>query len=164
MKRLLILVCILTMLLALAGVASASPAQPQKFRIKGYTTSASIDQWDPFMVSVTSEGKVIQHIQGTFTMDEDLFNFVYVYGKPIPKSNSGTLTITTKKGDTVVIGFAGSISATTVSGDFWVISGTDAYAGLTGGGIYTGIPDDCESFSPVLSGCPGFYVDFTFAH
>jgi hypothetical protein len=158
MKRLTILVCILTMLLALAGVASASPAQPQKFRIKGYTTSVDLSGY-PSLVGLKAEGKVIQHIQGTFTMDEDI-----VFGLT-SITNTGVLTITTKKGDEVFIQFAGDTDGTTfVRGDFSVVRGTGAYVGLTGGGTYEGIPDRCEFgyTPPYFTNCPGFWVDFTF--
>ncbi len=154
MKKLILLVCVLAMLLALAGVASASPAQPGKFRIKGYTTY--VDPSGFPVVGLQSAGKVIQHIQGTFTMDETLDYY--------QSTNSGTLNITTKKGDTVVIGFAGGTDGATVWGGFWVISGTGAYANLTGGGTYEGIVDRCEFVPtpPYFTNCPGFWVDFTF--
>ena len=152
------------MLLGLAGVASASPRQPRKFRIKGYTTSIDLDfSVYPFVAGLVSEGKVIRHIQGTFEMDEDLFFVVDESGNFIPLESSGWLTITTKKGDDVLIWFEGGPDpdGETISGDFWVDYGTGFYAELNGGGTYNGIPDDCD---PVTLECPGFYVDFTFTY
>jgi hypothetical protein len=164
MKKLTILICVLAILLASTGVASASPAQPKKFRIKGHTTIIDLTTF-----SITSEGKVIQHIQGTFSMQEtviplnqDLTEFL----------NFGILTITTKKGDAVVIDFSGSSDNETVQGTFEVTGGTGAYQGFTGGGAYEGIADECvlpcdptqPGCGPIfdMPDCEGFYVDFTF--
>jgi hypothetical protein len=169
MKKLTILICILTMLLALTGVASASPAQPKKFRIKGYTTIIDLTTF-PF--SITSEGKVIQHIQGTFTMNELL---IPDFEHPTLFWNSGTLTITTKKGDEVSIDFAGYSTGETVQGNFWVTGGDGANEDLTGGGTYAGITDTCDVCNPFVDpncntyyfympDCDGFYVDFTFTY
>jgi hypothetical protein len=164
MKKLTILICVLAILLALTGVASASPAQPTKFRIKGYTTSVDLSGFDSFVVGLESAGKVIRHIQGTFTIDEELLFFT---------NSVGELTITTKKGDEVFIFFTGSSDGETVQGTFEVIGGTGAYQDFTGsGGVYEGIADfcviPCDPFADptcrdtYVPDCAGFYVDFTF--
>lgn len=164
MKKLTLLLCILAMLLALTGIAAASPEPPKKFRIKGDTTLIDF-QGFPFVV-LKSEGKAIQHIKGTFTMDE----IVIPFGPPF--ANSGTLTITTKKDGTVSIWFVGASDGATVQGTFGVKSGTGVYKNLTGGGTYEGIADACDlpcdpwSTPPCFvipePDCEGFYVDFTF--
>ncbi|MBM3134741.1 MAG: hypothetical protein FJZ89_05520 [Chloroflexi bacterium] len=165
MKRLLILVCVLALLLSLAGVASASPEPPKKFRIKGDTTLIDF-QGFPF-VFLRSEGKAIQNIKGTFNMDETLIPL----GPPF--TNSGTLTITTKKDGMVSIFFMGSSNYETVWGTFQVTGGTGYYATLVGAaGDYEGIADVCDlpcnpwSNPPCFvieePDCDGFYVDFTF--
>jgi hypothetical protein len=172
MKKLTILICVLAMLLALTGVASASPEQPKKFRIKGYTIGFYMD-WSqtqpPCTAIVWSGGKVIQHIHGTFEMVEYLhfsndscfsvFQQFMVGQMPIPDYNFGILTISPKKGDTVGIGFAGYTDGETVWGDFQVNSGAE------GQGAYNGIADTCTitNLDPFEFECTGFYVDFTFA-
>jgi hypothetical protein len=167
MKKLTILICVLAILVAFTGVASASPAQPTKFRIKGHTTIIDLTEF-PF--SIASEGKVIKHIQGTFTMNETL---IPDFEDPTRVWNSGTLMITTKKGDEMSIGFAGYSTGETVQGNFWVTGGDGAYEDLTGGGTYAGITDTCDVCNPFtdpdcntyyfyMPDCDGFYVDFTF--
>ena len=170
MKKLTILICVLAILLASTGIASASPEQPRKFRIKGYTTIIDLTGVPWYPPSITSEGKVIRHIQGTFSMNEMV---IPDFEDPTLFWNSGTLTITTKKDDEVSISFAGYSKGETVQGDFWVIDGTGFYEGLEGGGTYEGIPDtcylpcepfvdpECPLFFP-MPDCDGFYVDFTF--
>ena len=173
MKKLTILICVLAILLVSTSAASASREQPTKFRIKGHTTLMDF-QGLPFL---QSEGKAIRHITGTFTMDEyvlPVFDPENPYEPPSSFINWGTLTITTKKGDEVLIGFSGMSDEETVTGTFQVTSGTGVYEDLIGAaGDYEGIADECDLPCDPLSDpncvyiedpdCDGFYVDFTFA-
>ena len=165
MRKRTMLMCALIMLLVLAGVASASPAQPKYFRIEGTTTLIDFRGFPS--VFLKSEGRVIQHIQGTFTMDETV-----LFG---PLSNIGTLTITTKESDRLSIEFAGSVDMAKeeVWGTFEVTKGTGVYKGFTGSGTFDGTADDCvpppcDPFSDPKCvrikdpDCTGFYVDFAF--
>jgi hypothetical protein len=176
MKKLTILICVLAMLLAFTGIASASPRQPQRFRIKGQTTGFYVDltQPGPCTAIVWSEGKVIRHIQGTFDMEEYLhfsedcvtvFQQFMAGDMPTPEYNQGTLKVFPKKGGTVEIGFIGDTDGEAVWGDFWVIYGTDFYEDLEGGGTYEGIPDTC-TINPATFEleCTGFYADYAFTY
>jgi len=180
MKKLTILICVLAMLLALTGVASASPDEPRKFRTEGYTTSFDLMPTGKKKCTVLllSQGKVTRHIQGTFTMSELLhfhescgyliWQFMETGQMPIPYSNKGsTLTILPKQGGEVQIGFEGDTEGETVWGDFRVtdVDETDFYKDLIGHtGAYEGITDTCEIIDPYTFEfeCTGFYVDFTF--
>lgn len=160
MKKLILLVCLLAMLLTLTGVAAASPAKPQSFRIDGHTrvSRPCIQLPPPAIYYLKSDGDVSGDIQGTFVMDEYLF--VYTQLK-----NIGYMTITANKRDKVFIWFAGDTDGySRVWGHFWVIYATGAYAGFKGGGKYEGIPDMCRVLDPATCTleCNGFYVDFTF--
>ena len=165
MRKRTMLMCALIMLLLLTGVASASPEQPKDFRIKGTTTLIDFKGL-PLSVFLKSEGRVIQDIQGTFTMNEWV-----LFG---PFSNIGTLTITTKKGDRLSIAFEGFVDMVmeNVWGTFGVTSGTGVYEGFTGSGSFDGTADHCDLPCDPFSDpkcvrikepdCDGFYVDFTF--
>ena len=172
MKKLTLLICVLAILLSLTGVASASPRQPKKFRIKGHTIDfVPIAMGDEeCTVWLMSQGKVIRHIHGTFKMDEFLhfhkncgalvWDFIMTGDMPTPYSNIGsTLTIWPKKGGEVGFSFDGGTDGETVSGTF--------YTGETEVGQYEGVIDDCDLYIPPEGGlpslvCTGFYVDFTF--
>lgn len=158
MKKLFILICVLAMLLTLTGVASASPPKPLTFRIDGHTTAIQPfpPPPPPGTYHLTSEGGVSGDITGTFVMDECLLVYQEV-------KNVGYIAITTNESGKVFILFVGGLDpgGLTISGHFWVTRGTGAYRGLEGRqGGYHGIPDPC----PLDPTCPGFYVDFTFAH
>lgn len=171
MKKLTILICVLAILVAFTGVASASPAQPKKFRIKGQTTGfyADLSKTEPPCTAIVwSGGKVIRHIHGTFDMEEYLhfskdsclsvFQQFMAGQMPIPDYNWGTLTIWPKKGGTVDIGFTGYTDGETVWGTFSVDS--------EGEGTYEGIVDRCTlvSLDPFELECTGFYADYAFTY
>jgi hypothetical protein len=169
MKRHVTLLCIVAVFLILTSVASASPEPPKKFRIKGDTTYMEFHIFDPQIppIVLESEGQSIRNLHGTFLMTEGVI--------PLPTDpptfvNSGILAITTKKGDHVLIEFAGGGDIETVSGQFEVVPGSSAYVGMTG--TFAGLADactlPCDPFSdPTCTqisepDCEGFYVDFTF--
>jgi hypothetical protein len=157
------LIWVVVLFVTLTGVASAAPVPPNKFRIEGTTTSVNFTLF-PIAVGLKSEGKVIQQIQGTFSMNELLALSTF--------ESQGLLAIETKRDDLILIRFKGTGDQVSVSGDFWVIYGTGEYAGLTGRGTYQGTADQCSTPCDPLSDltcrgiyepdCTGFYVDFAF--
>jgi hypothetical protein len=177
MKKLTILICVLAMLLAFTGVASASPEQPTGFRIEGETTAFLPLRTgsDECTVWLASRGDTTGDIEGTFRMSEYLhFNtkcrdlirdYLESGHMPEPEAIDGKLTILPEKRGWVRIGFAGETyeGVTRVQGDFWVIRGTGFYRHLEGEGTYDGTVDDCtidpDTFELV---CDGFYADFIF--
>lgn len=135
MKKLTILVCVLAMLLAFTGVASASEPEPGTFTIIGYTTSYEYDTLPSGLTKfhLKAMGDVTGDFEGTFTFNE--------WGIIDPASgrgiNFGIMTITTNKGN-MVITFGGQTDSLTVWGRFRVLYGTGDYRGLRGWGTYTG--------------------------
>lgn len=171
MKKPTILICALAILLVCATAVSASPHPPQRFRIVGVTTQISLEQFPPY-IFLQSAGKAIRHLKGTFIMDETVIPTGFESPSFI---NNGTLTLTTKDSDRIVMEFAGTSEGETVHGNFWVTDASSAYQYLRGGGTYAGIADNCvlpcDPFSdpncgPVfeMPDCDGFYVDFTFTY
>jgi hypothetical protein len=148
MKRLILLICALAMLLALTGVASASPEEEESgtFTITGYTCYAGcyrIVKIRPDMhveFYLTAVGEVSGYLAGAFTFQEwgevDLNPTGKDYGKG---KNHGIMTITNDQGR-AVIEFHGKAESGTVSGDFEVVHDdcTGDYASLDGHGQYTG--------------------------
>ncbi|MGA9350118.1 MAG: hypothetical protein WBW48_15130 [Anaerolineae bacterium] len=143
MKKLTILVCVLAMLLALTGVASASKPEPATFSITGYTT---FYEWETLpngrtKFHLTALGAVSGYFTGTFTFEEwgevDLDPST---GEGSGKGkNHGIMTITTAEGE-AIIRFNGKADSETVWGEFKVLhkEGTGAYQDLQGKGKYTG--------------------------
>jgi hypothetical protein len=145
MKRLLPLFCILVILFASAGVASANSSQPDQFTITGYTTNYDyriLSNGRTTTFNLTAVGESTGYLKGPFTFKEwGTVDFNPETGQGTGKGvNTGLLTIT-KKNDPnseVVIWFGGKSTSTTVSGAWKVLNGKGAWRNLEGKGTYTG--------------------------
>jgi hypothetical protein len=161
MKRLLPLFCILVILLASVGVASANSSQPDQFTITGYATS---NEARPGRIAgrtafnVTAAGTSSGYLAGPFTFKEvgsvDLDENFQGSGKGV---NTGLITIT-KQNDPhsqVTIWYGGQLDAFAqplpkVWGTWYVVKGTGSWNDLKGHGTYTGNAGD--AFTVVFTG------------
>lgn len=145
MKRLLPLFCVLVLVFASTGVASAHSSQPEQFSITGYTTSYEyriLSNGRTTTFNLTAAGQASGYLEGPFTFKEwGTADFNPETGQGTGKGvNTGLLTIT-KEGDPnseALIWFGGKSTLTTVSGAWKVLSGKGAWRNLEGKGTYTG--------------------------
>ena len=173
MKKLTILICVLAILLALTGVASASKPEEGTFWITGYTDPNSYEyQTLPSgrtKFSLTAFGTVSGYCfdEAGFTYDERGMVYLDLATGTGSGNNRGTMTIITNNGN-VIIRFGGKSTITDiipipvppyavpvgfVEGTFTVLDGTGDYAGLHGQGTYTGsMPPPWEPFIVEFTG------------
>jgi hypothetical protein len=145
MKKLALLLCVLVMLFAATGVASAGQLEPGTFTITGYTTG--YNSWTGpngrTWFHVTAEGVAEGYFSGTFTFEEwGVVDLDLTTDPPTGSgkgTNTGVVTITTEDGQERVR-FAGVTDSVSVWGKFTVAQedGTCGYAGLQGYGSYRG--------------------------
>ena len=150
MKRLLPLFCILVVLFASAGVASANSSQPDQFTITGTTTSYDyrITPRDRTAFNATAAGTSSGYLTGSFTFKErgnvDLDPSTFEgSGKGV---NTGLLTIVklNEPNTQVTIWFGGQVDyfaqnpQEQVRGIWRVIEGKGAWKDLEGHGTYSG--------------------------
>ncbi len=165
MKRLLPLFCILVVLFASAGVASANSSQPDQFTITGCTTAPPdvrpglVEGRTAFNLTAAGpaapcpDGGVSGDLAGSFTFKEwgsvSLVTFQGV--------NTGLMTI--NKNDSrdsqVTIWFGGKVDyfasvQEQVRGTWRVIAGKGAWKKLEGRGTYTGNAGD--AFTVIFTG------------
>jgi hypothetical protein len=154
MKRLLPLFCILVILFASVGVASANSSQPDQFTVTGCTTGEPnarpglVEGRTAFNLIAAGpggncpEGGVSGDLEGSFTFKEwGSVNLTTYQGV-----NTGLLTINKKNNPTsqVTIWFGGKIDyfaldpEQVVRGTWRVIEGKGAWKDLEGRGTYTG--------------------------
>ena len=160
MKRLLPLFCILVILFASAGVASADKPLPDSFTITGYTTSYTFDplpsgrtKFDLLaqggyddaafcqVVSTDPPCGVTGYFEGGKFQFEEKGNVDYnpITGQGSGKgTNQGDLTITMPDGGKALIRFNGKADLQSVSGNWRVLSSSGSLAKLHGEGKYSG--------------------------
>jgi len=164
MKRLLPLFCILVVLFASAGVASANSSQPDRFTITGYTVTSvmepgRVDGRVAFNVTAAGgtagyPGGATGYLNGSFTFKErGSVNLATYKGV-----NTGLITIT-KQDDPrsqVIIWYGGQLDGMAqptpkVWGVWYVVKGTGSWNDLKGNGNYTGNAG-VEPFTVVFTG------------
>ncbi len=152
MKKLTILICVLALLLALAGLAWASPPNPGEFTITGLTTSI-----EPFPPEPLRSGLIKFSLTAVGNVSGDYFDgAVFTYDEwgivrpDLSGNNRGLMTVissTTTITSSAVVAFRGRSQITDpsppnpegwVEGTFTVLDGTGNYARLHGQGTYTG--------------------------
>jgi len=141
MKKLTILICVLAMLLALAGLASASKPEEGTFSITGDTTFYEYETLSSGRTKfhLAAAGGVTGYFSGTFTFEEwGIVDLDPETGEGSGRgTNHGLMTITTDDGETVVR-FGGRAHFQNVWGNFTVVRGTGVYEDLHGQGEYFG--------------------------
>jgi hypothetical protein len=162
MKRLLPLFCIVVILFASAGVASANSSQPDRFTITGYTTSYDVRPGrigGRTAFNITAAGTSSGYLDGPFTFKEvgsvDLDENFQGSGKGV---NTGLITITKQndRNSQVTIWYGGQLDAFAqplpkVWGTWYVVKGTGSWHALKGRGSYTGNAN-VEPFTVVFTG------------
>jgi hypothetical protein len=154
MKRLLPLFCIVVILFASAGVASANSSQPDQFTITGTGAAQTSPLPNNYVgFKVTAAGDSVGYLQGPFTFKEEgVASLVTLRGV-----NTGLLTINKKnnRNSQVTIWFGGTVDYTAdpqkqVRGTWHVINGEGAWKKLQGHGTYAGNAGD--AFTVVFTG------------
>ena len=149
MKRLLPLFCILVILFASAGVASANSSQPDQFTISGSNTGGDSRtlQSGRTIYNLTAVGKSQGNLEGDFTGNFTFQEWGSVDFNPATGqgsglgANTGLMTIT-KAGDPnsqVIIWFGGPTTLTSVRGNWHVVKGKGSWSDLDGEGTYASV-------------------------
>ena len=171
MKKLTILICVLAILLSLAGVASASKPEEGEFSITGSTTFYDYEVLPSGRTKfhLTAVGDASGHLTGTFSYEEKgNVGFDPLSGEGTWRgTNHATMTITNTGDSIAVVKFRGRtiitgsfpISPTLyvplgfVEGTFTVLHGTGDYAGVHGQGTYTAtLPPPLIQFTVTFTG------------